>query len=74
LIVLRSPLAVGVPRPAPQAGEIVVFHRGALADAENGHLIKRVIGVPGDLVQIEAGWVFDNGADPYEPYVLATDD
>lgn len=36
-------------------GDVVVFRRGALK------LVKRAVGVPGDLVELEAGRLFVNG-------------
>ncbi|WP_329677611.1 signal peptidase I [Cellulomonas sp.] len=48
-------------RPAGRAGarvrrgDVVVFRRGEL------RMIKRVVGVPGDLVELEAGRLFVNG-------------
>ena len=56
----------------PQRGDIVVFRRGAPGNEE--YLVKRVIGLPGDLVRIDAGRVFVNGTQLDEPYVLDTDD
>ncbi len=46
----------------PKAGEIVVFHH----DKE---LIKRVIGVPGDTLDIKDGNVYINGELLDEPYL-----
>ena len=64
--------AYGTPdRRGPQRGDVVVFRRGA---AGNEHLVKRVIGLPGDLVLVYAGRVFVNGTQLDEPYVLANDD
>ncbi|PVU82600.1 signal peptidase I [Cellulomonas sp. WB94] len=36
-------------------GDVVVFHRGGL------RMVKRVVGLPGDLVELEAGRLFVNG-------------
>src|SRR5207249_4795728 len=36
---------------------------------QNKSYIKRVIGVPGDVVRIEAGQVYVNGQELNEPYV-----
>ena len=57
---------------APRRGDIVVFHHRAPGYSD--YLIKRVIGVAGDLVQIQAGQVVVNGERLEEPYVVATDD
>ena len=56
----------------PRRGDIVVFRHQAPGYSE--YLIKRVIGVAGDLVQIQTGQVVVNGQHLDEPYVLATDD
>jgi len=56
----------------PGRGDMVVFrHR---APGYSDYLIKRVIAIPGDLVQIQTGQVVVNGERLDEPYVLATDD
>jgi signal peptidase I len=36
--------------------------------------VKRVIGLPGDMVRIDTGRVYINGTQFDEPYVRATDD
>lgn len=50
----------------PQRGDIVVFHF-PLDDGRR--FIKRVIGEPGDVVQISDGQVFINGELLAEPYI-----
>jgi signal peptidase I len=54
----------------PQQGEVIVFHfpRDPTRD-----FVKRVIGVPGDRVEIRRGIVFVNGEALNEPYVTAED-
>jgi signal peptidase I len=51
----------------PQRGDIIVFR-----DAQGGSrkLIKRVIGLPGDVVEIQQGQVFINGYLLDEPYIV----
>src|SRR5438105_9940160 len=56
----------------PERGDVVIFRRRATGDDE--YLVKRVIGLPGDLVLVETGRVFVNGTPLDEPYVLASDD
>jgi signal peptidase I len=55
---------------APRRGEVVVFDPPF---AGGDDLIKRVIGVPGDRVQVRDGRVFVNGRALAEPYLLGTD-
>jgi signal peptidase I len=52
----------------PQRGDIIVFH-----DPRNGErkLIKRVIGLPGETLEIKEGYVFINGQEIDEPYIQA---
>jgi signal peptidase I len=65
--------AYGTPGLAgPRRGDIVIFRHEMEGDQE--YLVKRVIGLPGDLVRIDAGRVFINGSLLQEPYVRATDD
>ena len=52
----------------PQRGEIVVFRYPA---DPREHFIKRIIGLPGDVVEIRAGRVYVNGSALDESY-LAT--
>ena len=50
----------------PRRGDIVVLRR---ANRTSEPLIKRVIGVPGDTVSIQAGTVYINGQSLDEPYL-----
>lgn len=58
------------PFHAPMHGEVVVF--SSLHDPERD-FVKRVIGVPGDTVEIREGEVFLNGARIDEPYIEQAD-
>jgi signal peptidase I len=49
-----------------QRGEVVVFDAKPVED-EN--YIKRVIGLPGDIVEIKVGHVYVNGIEIQEPYL-----
>lgn len=53
---------------APRRGETVVFSASGGAGPD---LIKRVIGVPGDHINIHDGGVWVNGERLHEPYPLA---
>lgn len=55
----------------PQRGDIVVFKAPPVLKARNlnDDLVKRVIGVPGDTVAIQAGHVYVNGRMLNESYV-----
>ncbi len=53
----------------PAQGEIIVFR---LPRDPSQRYIKRVIGVPGDVVSIRGGNVFINGQQLVEPYVSVT--
>ncbi len=50
-------------------GEIVVFHPPI--PNETRFFVKRVIGLPGDLIEIRDGKVFVNGRPLSEPYIKA---
>jgi signal peptidase I len=47
-------------------GEIAVFISPAQPDL---HLVKRIVGVPGDKLHLESGQLFVNGVKQVEPYV-----
>ncbi len=49
---------------SPARGDIVV-----LASPEGDRVVKRVVGLPGDLVELRRGDLFVNGAHVPEPYV-----
>ena len=54
----------------PQRGEVIVFHfpRDTSKD-----FVKRVIGLPGDTVEIRGGKVFVNDSYQEEPYITRKD-
>jgi signal peptidase I len=56
---------------SPQRGEILVFYppnSPAIKDRTKAY-IKRVVGIPGDLLSIHDGQVFVNGKALTEPYI-----
>jgi len=54
----------------PNYGDIVVFKTTQLTvDGSEKDLIKRVIGLPGDIIEIKAGIVYRNGEALTEPYI-----
>ncbi len=61
------------PRWSPYArGDIVVFDPpSGVREGSNVPFIKRVIGLPGDHVQLKDGRVYVNGTSLDEPYVFA---
>ncbi|HEX8917585.1 MAG TPA: signal peptidase I [Chloroflexota bacterium] len=58
---------------SPQRGDVVVF-RAVPAGRPDSDFIKRIIGVPGDLVAVHNGGVYVNGRRLREPYIAAPPD
>jgi signal peptidase I len=56
-----------LPHTAVHRGEIIVFHYPVDPAM---HLIKRVVGVPGDHIRLRGGRVFINGIPVNEPYAM----
>jgi signal peptidase I len=55
---------------APRRGEILVFHAPLNAtDGQKQDFIKRLIGLPGDVVEVHNHHAFINGQPLYEPYL-----
>jgi signal peptidase I len=56
-----------LPSAAIHRGDIVVFHDPVDSTL---HLVKRVIGLPGDHLRLHSGQVFINGHALFEPYAV----
>ncbi|MGQ9865640.1 MAG: signal peptidase I [Pseudanabaenaceae cyanobacterium] len=52
----------------PQRGDVVVFYPPGETDRQRAY-IKRVVGLPGDRLQIQNGQVYANGEPLPEPYI-----
>jgi signal peptidase I len=69
---LRSGDRVGVdtrPRSRPKRGEVWVFHMPGWASAGAGMVVKRVVALPGETVEVASGRVLINGVPLAEPYL-----
>ena len=51
----------------PRRGEVVIF---SFPRDESRDFVKRVVGVPGDIVELRRGQVFVNGVEMDEPYIV----
>jgi signal peptidase I len=60
----------------PQRGDVVVFNPTAALRNEGFHdaFIKRIIGLPGDKIQVKGGQVYVNGCPLEEKYIAAKPD
>jgi signal peptidase I len=56
-----------LPRASVHRGEIVVFHYPVDPAI---HLVKRIVGIPGDHIRLREGRVFINGTPVTEPYAM----
>lgn len=59
-----------LPSVEPQRGQIVVFKYPVDPRRD---FVKRIVGLPGDSVEIKQGVVYVNGGEYFEPYVKNTD-
>lgn len=55
----------------PERGDIIVFHTELLqSNGQEKLLIKRIIGIPGDVISISDGALYRNGELTEEPYTM----
>ncbi|MBE9113325.1 signal peptidase I [Nodosilinea sp. LEGE 07298] len=57
----------------PQRGDIVVFHPPDQLSTKDAY-IKRLMGLPGDVVEVKNGQLYINGEPQVEPYIAAKPD
>ncbi|UIE40367.1 signal peptidase I [Leptodesmis sichuanensis A121] len=59
---------------APQRGDIIVFKAPPDLTIQNIHddFVKRIIGLPGEVVAVKHGRVYVNGSAIVEPYIQAS--
>jgi signal peptidase I len=56
-----------IPYHQVRRGDIIVFYKPGVPDL---HLVKRVVGVPGDRLHLRDGVLYVNGTRQNEPYVI----
>ena len=53
----------------PRRGDIIVLHDPSIGDSRKEYLVKRVIGIPGDTVEVRNHQLYVNGKMKVEPYI-----
>ncbi|MFC1949244.1 signal peptidase I [Chloroflexota bacterium] len=53
----------------PERGDIIILHPPAPYNSQSTPFIKRVIGLPGEIVEVKGGEVYIDGVEIYEPYI-----
>lgn len=64
LIINKISLSFG----SPGRGEIVVLHDPSTGPDRKEYLVKRIIGIPGDIVEVKEQQLYVNGKPVSEPY------
>ncbi|SEU29181.1 signal peptidase I [Paenibacillus sp. NFR01] len=65
LIVNRIALSFG----PPKRGDVVVLHDPSTGPDRKEYLVKRVVGLPGDIVEVKDHKLYVNGVQAEEPYI-----
>lgn len=65
-LIVGSESLLGTP---PKFGDLVVFNSKVVSKEGHSKLLKRVVGLPGDTIEIKEGTVYRNGVPLKEEYI-----
>ncbi|MBE6020529.1 MAG: signal peptidase I [Clostridiales bacterium] len=65
-LIVKSESLIGTP---PKFGDLVVFNSKVVSKEGHSKLLKRVVGLPGDTIEIKDGTVYRNGIALKEEYI-----